>query len=79
MATRIITVFAFILAAVFLYLALRDLDWVNFWQTLIQGHYQYLALTFPIASLNYFFRSLRWGILVRSEKKYRTYPFFGAT
>jgi glycosyltransferase 2 family protein len=69
MTARIVTIIAILLAVLFLYLTLRDLNWVSFWNTLVTGQYQYLALTIPIASANYFIRSLRWGILVRSEKK----------
>jgi len=67
--SRLVTLAALFMAAFFLYLALRDLDWATFWQTLIHGQYQYLALTIPVSSANYFLRSLRWGFLVRSEKK----------
>lgn len=55
------------LAAVLLYFTLRDLDWVAFWDTIRHGHYELLVLTIPIVSISYFFRALRWSVLVRSE------------
>jgi uncharacterized protein (TIRG00374 family) len=55
------------LAAVLLYFTLRDLDWVAFWATIRHGHYELLLLTIPIASVSYYFRALRWSVLVRSE------------
>ncbi len=60
---------SFALAAALLYLALRGLDWVAFWDTLKSGRYAILFLTIPISSLNYFIRSLRWSVFLRSEKK----------
>jgi glycosyltransferase 2 family protein len=66
---QIVTVVAALLAILFLYLTLRDLDWNTFWNTLINGQYQYLAFIIPMGSISYFLRSLRWGLLIRSEKK----------
>ena len=56
-------VFAFLLAGVLLYFTLRGLDWVAFWATITRGHYEFLLLTIPIASMNFFIRAARWGIL----------------
>jgi glycosyltransferase 2 family protein len=58
---------SFPLAGVLLYLTLRGLDWAAFWLALKNGHYAFLFLTIPIASLSYFIRALRWSVLVRSE------------
>jgi len=57
------------LAAIFLYLALRDVDWPAFWLSLVNGQYQYLVITIPMALLELFLRSMRWGVLLRAEKK----------
>ena len=62
-------VFAFLLAAVLLYFTLRGLDWATFWEVITGGHYEILLLTIPLASLNYFIRSVRWSTLVSTEKK----------
>jgi uncharacterized protein (TIRG00374 family) len=63
-----VMLFSFGLAAVLLYLVLRDLDWNSFWQTIRNGHYEILFAVIPIASANYFVRALRWRIFVGSEK-----------
>jgi uncharacterized protein (TIRG00374 family) len=64
-----VLVFAFILAGVLLYFTLRGLDWDTFWATITSGHYEFVLLTIPIASVNLYIRARRWGILVTSEKK----------
>jgi uncharacterized protein (TIRG00374 family) len=55
------------LAAILLTLTLRGLDWQSFWSTIRNGHYEFLLLTVPIASVGYFIRALRWSVLVRSK------------
>ncbi len=55
------------MAAVLLYFALRGLDWAAFWSTVKGGHYEFLLLTIPLGSANYFIRGIRWTTLVRSE------------
>ncbi len=57
------------LAAILLYAALRGIDWQAFWITIRSGHFEFLLLTIPIASLGYFIRALRWSVLVRSEAR----------
>lgn len=57
------------MAGAFLYLAVRDLDWLTFWDTLKTGDYKIVLLTIPIASFNYFIRAVRWSVFIRSEKK----------
>lgn len=59
---------SFFLAAVLLFFALQGIDWVAFGKTLLNGHYELVLITIPIASVNYFIRSVRWSLLVRSEK-----------
>lgn len=66
------------LAAVLLYLTLRDLDWVAFWDIVRHGHYEFLLLTIPIASISYFIRALRWSVLVRSEAQVSVRSVFWA-
>lgn len=70
--------FSFGLAAVLVYLVLRGLDWQAFWNTLRHGHYVFLLLTIPIASVNYLIRAARWRILVQAEKKTSVGPVFWA-
>ena len=59
--------FSLALAAVLLYVTLRGLDWAAFWATVRNGHYVFLLLVLPIASINYFVRAFRWSIFVRSQ------------
>jgi glycosyltransferase 2 family protein len=70
--------FSLVLAAVLLFLALRNVDWVVFWDTIVSGHYAFLLLMIPIASINYFIRAIRWSIFVRSEKKVSILSVFWA-
>ena len=71
-------IFIFLLAAILLYFTLRGLDWDTFWQTAVHGRYEILLLTIPIASLNYFIRSIRWGVLVNAENKASAITVFWA-
>jgi glycosyltransferase 2 family protein len=64
-----VLLFAFLLAAILLYYTLRGIDWASFWGTITSGHYEILLLTIPLASINYFIRSLRWSTLVNAEKR----------
>jgi len=66
------------LAAVLLYFTLRDLDWVALWDTIRHGHYEFLLLTIPIASISYLIRALRWSVLVRSEAQVSVRSVFWA-
>jgi uncharacterized protein (TIRG00374 family) len=76
--SRAILWIALPLAAVLLYLALRDLDWVAFWDTIRHGHYEFLLLMIPIDSISYFIRALRWSVLVRSEAQVSVRSVFWA-
>lgn len=57
------------LAAILLYLALREVDWNVFLAVLRQGHYAMLPLLFGLSSLNFFIRSLRWRVLLTAERR----------
>jgi uncharacterized protein (TIRG00374 family) len=76
--SRWIFLFSLLLAIVLLYFTLRDLDWTVFWDTVRYGHYEFLLLTIPIASANYFVRALRWSIFLRSERKVPVLSVFWA-
>jgi len=71
--------FVFILAGIFLYFALRGMDWKSFGTTILNGKYQLLPITIGIVSINCFLRSQRWGILVTAEKKIPPITVFWAT
>lgn len=63
-----VVLFSVFLAVIFLFFALQGIDWAAFARTILSGHYEFLLITIPIASGNYFLRALRWSILVRAEK-----------
>jgi uncharacterized protein (TIRG00374 family) len=65
---QITMIIALLVAAVFLYLAFKDVDWKIMWATIQAARYQYLAVVAVIFSINLFFRSLRWRILLSAEK-----------
>ena len=73
-----VALFAFALAAILLYFTLRGLDWSAFWAAILTGHYEFLLITVPITSANYFIRAVRWSILVRSKKRVPVLPVFWA-
>ncbi len=66
---RWLLLFSILLAALLLYLTLRGLDWITFWETIRSGHYEIILLTIPIVSINYLIRALRWSCLVNSDSK----------
>jgi uncharacterized protein (TIRG00374 family) len=57
------------LAGLFLYLALRGLDWQAFVLTLRKADYAYLPLMFLWGSSSYLIRALRWRTLLAAEKQ----------
>ena len=59
---------ALLVAALFLYLAFKDVDWKVMWTTIQTARYEYLAIVAAVSSVNFFFRSLRWRILLSAEK-----------
>jgi uncharacterized protein (TIRG00374 family) len=73
-----VLLFSFVLGGLLLYLTLRDLDWAAFWNTIQHGRYEFILLTIPISSANYFIRTLRWSIFIRSEKKVPILSIFWA-
>jgi len=56
------------LAILFLYLALRELDWGAFFSTLRKARYALLPLMLIWGSLSLFVRSARWRVLLDREK-----------
>jgi glycosyltransferase 2 family protein len=67
-----------VLAVILLYFTLRGLDWPAFWRTIQNGNYEFLLMTVPIGSANYFIRAWRWSIFVRAERKIPIRPIFWA-
>ncbi len=60
---------SFVLAAFFLYFALRNLDWQVFFVTLKNAQYIYLPAVFFWSSASFMMRALRLRVLLTSEKK----------
>ena len=67
--SRWLLIFTLLFAAVLLYLTLRGLDWVAFWDTIRTGHYEYFFVIASMGAINYFIRSLRWSIFLRADRK----------
>lgn len=57
------------LAGLFLYLALRRLDWDHFVAAIRNADYQYLPLLFLWGSLTNWIRAVRWKVLLNAEKE----------
>jgi hypothetical protein len=72
------TIISLTLASLLLLITLRGLDWKTFWNAIRYGHYEFLIITIPIACINYFIRALRWGVLLRTEKKVSITSIFWA-
>jgi uncharacterized protein (TIRG00374 family) len=57
-----------LLAGLFIYLAIRKLDWDHFAATIRSADYQYLPLLFLWGSLTNWIRANRWRVLLNVEK-----------
>jgi glycosyltransferase 2 family protein len=66
--SRLMILVSILLAFFFLYLALRNLDWQIFFNTIKNAQYVYLPLVFLWGSISYLFRALRLRIPLASEK-----------
>jgi uncharacterized protein (TIRG00374 family) len=75
--TRIIL--GFLLAAVFLYLFLRNIDLQHLWTTIRKGNPYWLLISGLLAFFNYFFRALRWRFFFLPIKKTRISNLFRTT
>lgn len=67
-ASRIMIFVSIILAGMFLYLAVHNLDWKLFFASVKSARYSYLPVILLLINVNYFLRALRWRILLLSEK-----------
>lgn len=67
------------IAALLLYLALRNVEWARVWVVIAGARAQYLALGCSIATLSYFLRSLRWRVLLNAEGRLGVGTVFWAT
>jgi glycosyltransferase 2 family protein len=71
-------VIALVIAAIFLYLSFRDVDWNAMWKTIQTGRYEVLILVLFLFSLNQFLRGLRWRVLLTDEKNIPVLTVFWA-
>jgi hypothetical protein len=67
------------LAALLLYLALRNVEWSRVWTLIAGARMPYLALSCALAVLSYFLRSLRWRVLLNAEGRLGVATVFWAT
>jgi glycosyltransferase 2 family protein len=72
-------ILGFLLAAVFLYLFLRNIDLYDLWSTIRKGNPYWLLLSGSLALFNYFFRALRWRLFFQPIKKTRISNLFKTT
>src|SRR5690349_16028622 len=62
--SRLLLAVGIAVGAVLLYLSLRGVAWRDALQTVRRGNMELLALAFPLMTLSYSLRSIRWGILI---------------
>jgi len=62
------TLFGFLLAAVFLYLAFRGANFADLWRSLQDVNYFWVLLLIPIALMSHWLRAVRWSYLLAPVK-----------
>jgi hypothetical protein len=65
---RLMVAISIVLAVLFLYLALRNLDWQIFFATIKNARYAYLPIVFLWSSTSFLIRALRLRVPLTSEK-----------
>jgi glycosyltransferase 2 family protein len=76
---RIYLLFAVLLAAGLLYLALRDISWQEMLNAVSHTRIEFVILYFILGSCSVFMRGLRWGVLLSAQKKIKPLTMFWAT
>jgi len=76
--SRMMIILSAILAALFLYFALRNLDWRIFFVTLKNAQYIYLPIVLLWSSVSFLMRTLRLRVLLTSEKPLPVFNVFWA-
>jgi uncharacterized protein (TIRG00374 family) len=56
-----------LLAGVLLYFSVRHVDWSRVWHTIRAAQWRFLGLAFATTCASFFFRALRWRILLNTE------------
>ncbi len=68
-----------VISAVFLYLAMRGIDWATFRAALAETRYEYLIPGIVCTMLGHFSRSVRWKYMMAPIKRCRIAPLWSAT
>jgi len=76
--SRLVFWTSILLAAIFLFLALRGLDWAAFFESLRRTDYWLIAFMLVWSSASYFLRAMRWRILLNSQKRIPPFTVFWA-
>ena len=77
--SRLYLIAALAISVIFLWLALRKVNWTDFLYTVEHAQVQFLALSLLISSISIFGRSIRWRILAGAEKPLPYLSMFWAT
>src|SRR3990172_8741003 len=77
--TRWRILIGFLLAAIFLYFFLRNIDLRELWRATKQGNLSLLLLSALLTLFNYFFRAVRWRYFLLPIKDTGTWNRFTAT
>lgn len=77
--SRGIVALSLVLAAVLLILALRGVSWRDMRTAVQRGRPGFLVLALSLMSLSLFMRGLRWGVLIRADKRISPLIAFWAT
>jgi uncharacterized protein (TIRG00374 family) len=72
-------IFTILLAGVFLFLALRGVNWREMLETAQKARFEYLCLGFLISNVAFIFRAMRWRILLNAEKRVSLLIVFWST
>ncbi|MEE9270936.1 MAG: lysylphosphatidylglycerol synthase transmembrane domain-containing protein [Candidatus Krumholzibacteria bacterium] len=68
-----------LVSMLFLYLAMRDVQWSALWETLKQTRYEYLIPSAFFTMFGHYVRSYRWKFMMLPVKRIRTHNLFAAT
>ncbi|HEY3928706.1 MAG TPA: lysylphosphatidylglycerol synthase transmembrane domain-containing protein [Candidatus Koribacter sp.] len=77
-SSRVLVLLSFPLAALFLYLALRKVDWHQVWAAIAHCRPQFIVASMVVSATSYFMRGLRWRVLLNTQAKLPVLPVFWA-
>ena len=77
-SSRVLLILSFPLAALFLYLAFRKVDWRQVWAAISHCRPQFIAASMAVSATSYFLRGLRWRVLLNTQEKLPVMPVFWA-